>query len=107
MEILCTVIEENREQWKSVEASGEYRMFELPPTYSTPLSPLPHLEKCKIERKLNALQLSTCCDDVVEDSDNYNTSSWKRTNGNEEYQTFEQKTEIKPDCNLVTKNITS
>lgn len=51
-----------------MEASGEYRKFEIPRTYSAPLSPLPQLEKCKIERKLNALQSNNCTNYVPEDS---------------------------------------
>ncbi|XP_028406740.1 cGMP-dependent 3',5'-cyclic phosphodiesterase-like isoform X2 [Dendronephthya gigantea] len=80
-EVLCTVIDENKEQWKEIEASGEYRKFEVPSTYSAPLSPLPQLEKCKIERKLNALQHSTCRDD---ESKKYFNISWQQTNGERE-----------------------
>jgi hypothetical protein len=78
--VLCTVIDENREQWKKIEASGEYRKFEVPSTYSAPLSPLPLFEKCKIERKLNALH-NTYPDNDTETSKCNNAKSWLRTNG--------------------------
>ena len=88
MEVLCTVVDENKEQWKAVEASGEYRRLEIPWTYSAPLSPLPQLEKCKIERQLNALQLSTCPDITPEDSKYHSFRSesdlWTQTNGGSE-----------------------
>ena len=82
MDVLCTVIDENREQWKEIEASGEYRKFEVPSTYSAPLSPLPQLEKCKIEQKLNALQLNTCHSESHSEASKYsNSNSWISTNG--------------------------
>lgn len=86
MDVLCTIIEENREQWKEIEATGKYRKFEVPATYSAPLSPLPELEKCKIERKLNALQLNTWPDYESETS-TYSNSSWLRTNGEDKAET--------------------
>lgn len=82
MEVLCTVIDENKEQWKEIEASGEYRKFEVPSTYSAPLSPLPQFEKCKIERKLNALQHATCRDN--ESTKYFTNISWQQTNGESE-----------------------
>ena len=78
--VLCAVIDENKEQWKKIEASGEYRKFEVPSTYSAPLSPLPQFEKCKIERKLNELH-NTWPDNYNETSKCINTNSWLRTNG--------------------------
>ena len=81
MDVLCTVIKENREKWKDIEATGEYRKFDVPATYTAPLSPLLQFEKCKIERKLNALQLNTSPEHDSETSDFSNTSSWLRKNG--------------------------
>lgn len=87
MDVLCTVIKENREKWKDIEATGEYRKFDVPATYSAPLSPLLQFEKCKIERKLNALQLNTSPEHGFETSDFSNTSSWLRKNGDDKADT--------------------
>jgi hypothetical protein len=81
MNVLCTVIDENKEQWKEIEASGEYRKFEVPSTYSAPLSPLPLFEKCKIEQKLNALHNTWHDNDSETSKYSNNTNSWLRTNG--------------------------
>jgi hypothetical protein len=87
MDVLCTVIDENKKHWKEIEASGEYRKFEVPSTYSAPLSPLPQFEKCKIERKLNALQLNTWPDNDSETSKYNNSNASLRKNGQGETKT--------------------
>jgi hypothetical protein len=87
MDVLCTVIDENKKHWKEIEASGEYRKFEVPSTYSAPLSPLPQFEKCKIERKLNALQLNTWPDNDSETSKYNNSNASLRKNGEGETKT--------------------
>ena len=87
MNVLCTIIEENKDQWKEIEATGEYRKFDVPTTYSAPLSPLPQFEKCKIERKLNPLRLNTWSDYDSETSTYSDASSWLRTNGEDKAET--------------------